>query len=163
MTKDNYTALLWYKMAGEAGEALSQWMVGLLYYQGMVGDSPDYQQAFEWFQKSAERGYPDGCKFFGTMYMEGKGTQKDYKKAIYWLKQAVDKGQSDASFFIGSIYTIGGYGVDQDFDLAETWYIKGADKEDPFSVCGIGMLYSVHSDPKFFFGKGFRMVKSGPI
>ncbi|GAA5807861.1 hypothetical protein MFLAVUS_001240 [Mucor flavus] len=149
-------ALRWYTLAGEVGEPISQYMAGVICYYGMVGSVPDYEQALGWFQKSAKNGNPNVYVCLGRMYFEGKGTVKNYNIALNWLKRASDEGESFSSFIIGQTYSFGGYCVDRDFDLTEIWFMKGANNEDPNSICGMEVLYGIRGDSKRNRDKNFE-------
>ena len=48
----------------------------------------EFESAFEYFQKSAEYGYPKGQVNFAEMYLNNQYVEKDLNKALYWLKLA---------------------------------------------------------------------------
>ncbi|GAA5807862.1 hypothetical protein MFLAVUS_001241 [Mucor flavus] len=121
-----------------------------------AGDGPDYKQALEWLLKSANSGDPAASKLVACMYFGGKGAAKDHKIALDWFKKASDNGEIEVFLIISKIYIIGDYGVNQDFDLAETWLMKGVEKEDPDSICAMGLLQGVRSGPKQSWEKAFE-------
>ncbi|GAA5810849.1 hypothetical protein MFLAVUS_004277 [Mucor flavus] len=56
---------------------------------------------------------------------------------------------------LGLIYRSGGYGIDRDFDLAETWFMKGVSTQNPYSIYGMGKLYGLRNDSKQSWEKAF--------
>ncbi|GAA5799455.1 hypothetical protein HPULCUR_004870 [Helicostylum pulchrum] len=150
IARDYNTALFWFKLAGGNGDAEAQRMVGVIYYDGKVSGTPDYQQAVEWFCKSANNSNSISYSYAATgiTYFKGNGKTNDHKVASDWLNIASDKGEIDTFYMIGLIYRSGGYGVDRDFDLAETWFMKGICKQNPYSIYGMGELYGLRSDSK---------------
>ncbi|KAI9268442.1 hypothetical protein EDC94DRAFT_656876 [Helicostylum pulchrum] len=153
---DYKTALFWYKLAGENGNVDAQRMVGVIYYDGKVGGIPDYQQAMEWLYKSARNGDSEAHTLIGLMHFRGSGTTKNFKEALDWYKQAIAKGDYNSFYTIGAIYLLGGYGVDRDFDLAETSLMRGVDKQTPSSIFGMGELYGFRCDSKQSWKEAFK-------
>ncbi|GAA5807840.1 hypothetical protein MFLAVUS_001219 [Mucor flavus] len=156
ITQDYSSALFWHKISAEKGDAEAQRMTGLLYYKIDAGDGPDYKQALEWLLKSANSGDPAASKLIACMYFKGKGTMKDHKTALGWFKKVADNGETDVFYITSRIYLSGEYGVDRDFDLAETWLMKGIEKEDPDSMWGMGLLQGVRNGPKQSWEKAFE-------
>ena len=48
----------------------------------------DAEQAFRWYQKSAEQGYVAGQCFVGNCYEEGFGVEKNENLAKMWYAEA---------------------------------------------------------------------------
>ena len=80
--------------AAEQGDAVAQFNLGVLYYNG-DGVPQDYKEAVEWLTKAAEQGFSDAQSKLGWMYLEGESVPQDYEKAAKWLlkstKQARDR------------------------------------------------------------------------
>jgi len=45
----------------------------------------------EWFQQSAEHGYPDAQNNIGSLYFNGHSMGQDYIAALNWYLLAVDQ------------------------------------------------------------------------
>jgi TPR repeat protein len=88
--------------SASSGSATDARMVGVCYEQG-IGVAPDLSQAFHWYQKSAERGDPEGAFYTGLFYEEGREPlfKPDVQKAEYWYRKAVDMGSSGAAMNLG--------------------------------------------------------------
>jgi TPR repeat protein len=81
---DYATALNEWRPLAEAGDAPSEFNLGLLYYDGH-GVPQDYSEAARWFERSAAQGYTKAQHNLGAMYGVGKGVKRDYVQAYKWL------------------------------------------------------------------------------
>ena len=74
----------------DTSTSINQLVLGTLYYYGK-GVDKDENQAFYWYQKSAEAGDPSAMYMLVTCYEEGIGCEKDGNQASYWTyKIALD-------------------------------------------------------------------------
>ena len=73
MAIDYPRAMAAYKIDAEAGHALSQSQVGIMYYFGGRGVAVDYKQARPWLGKAAAQDHPNAVGTLGVMYFGGKG------------------------------------------------------------------------------------------
>lgn len=139
--------------AANAGYAEAQYDLGKRYARGL-GEEQDYKKAVEWFQKAADQGHENATYELAYMYEHGEGVpfndnkaaelyisiaEKGHKeaimtlankyfhsnrdKAIEWWRKGASLGYGDAMYYLGMVYE-GGYGVDQDYKIAEEWYDK---------------------------------------
>ena len=83
------------KMAGEQNHPKAQYYLGLLYLNG-EGVTLDYNQAYNWFRRSAEQGYVPGIYYVGKCYLEGYGVTKDRGSAMDYFQRAANSGNSSA-------------------------------------------------------------------
>ena len=79
---DQPRAVAAYKIAAEAGEAVSQSQVGIMYYQGHHGVALDYKQALLWIEKAAAQDDPNAVGLLGVMYFTGKGVTPSWPTAL---------------------------------------------------------------------------------
>ncbi len=63
--------------------------IGKKYYNG-IGIIKDYQQAFKWFQKAANRNHPKAQIDLGMMYERGLGVTADKIRAYKWFSIAAN-------------------------------------------------------------------------
>lgn len=98
---------------------------GLAYVYGNTVES-DPNQAFNWFLKSAEKGYAPAQYKVGVAYAYGDGTPRNYEQALRWYKNAALQGHNIAQRNIGNMY-YNGQGVNQDKTTAYAWYKIVAD------------------------------------
>ena len=92
-SKDYATALKeWLPMA-EAGDAPSQFNVGLMYLDG-VGVPQSDEKAVLWFRRAADQGYAKAQGNLGALYATGRGVRRDYVGAHVWLNLCAASGDS---------------------------------------------------------------------
>lgn len=92
-SKDYATAMKEWLPLAEAGDAASQFNIGLMYLDG-VGAPQSDQKAVEWFRRSADQGYAKAQKNLGALYAVGRGVRKDYIGAHMWLNLCAASGDS---------------------------------------------------------------------
>ena len=124
VSKNQYTAVYWYKKAAGQGYASAENNLGNAYIQGH-GVPRDYAQAVYWYKKAAGQGNADAEFHLGFGYWSGKGVPKNYVKAAYWWKKAAAQGIVDAENNLGVAYQHG-YGVPRDYAKAVYWDRKAA-------------------------------------
>lgn len=102
--------------AAEKGEADAMYKIGVCYYVGkggaptmIKGEFPferDYDKAFEYLSKAADKGSALAMLNLGNIYQTGIGAPKgkDLKQAIELFEKAAEKGCVDAYANIGKIY-----------------------------------------------------------
>ncbi len=113
-----------YKQAAEKGDQIAMALLGDMYYKGDCVER-DYDKAFYWFSREADKNYPH--TFFGVArcYLYGAGVARDEKKAVKYLKAAsLDK---EAVYELGNCY-FNGWGVKKDIDKAKQLWREAADK-----------------------------------
>jgi len=80
------------------GDSQAQYKLGLMYELGM-GIDKDLNQAFAWYQKSADQEYAKAQYNLGIFYALSKGVEKDIEQSKYWVKKAHENGYSGSSIF----------------------------------------------------------------
>ena len=88
-------AMAAYKVAAEAGDAVSQHQVGFVYCTG-PGVAVDYKQARPWLEKAAAQDFPDAIGQLGGMYFEGKGVAPSWRRARELYERSIELGNSVA-------------------------------------------------------------------
>ena len=89
-------------------------------------DKQDYQQAFNWYQKSANQGYATAQYNLGVMYRDGQGVRQDYQQAFNWYQKSANQGYAAAQNNLGVMYDEG-QGVRQNKVTAKEWFGKACD------------------------------------
>lgn len=56
----------------------------------------EYDKAFEYYQKAAEKGYALAQFYLGLCYHNGDGVEKDLSEAVIWCRKAADQGHAEA-------------------------------------------------------------------
>ena len=84
-------AMAAYKVAAEAGDALSQHQVGMMYCDG-DGVAVDYKQSRLWVEKAAAQDHPAAFGMLGVMYGTGNGVTPSYRRAREHYQRAIELG-----------------------------------------------------------------------
>ncbi len=87
----------------------------------------DQKEAFKWYLKSAEAGYPAAMARVGMMTGRGEGTAENLQDSVKWLTAAADKGFAGAMYSLGNMYAAGN-GVSLDQAKAASLWEKAAEK-----------------------------------
>ena len=93
MAIDYPRAMAAYKIAAEAGDAISQYQVGMMYYYGQ-GVVVDFEQARAWLEKAAAQDDPDAIGQLGGMYFDGEGVALSWRRARELWERAIELGHS---------------------------------------------------------------------
>ncbi len=80
--------------------------LGCYYMQGNPsGEGPEYDKAFENYEKAAEADSRNGTLNLGVMYLNGWGCEKDPHKAQTYMEKAVSLKSPDAAAMLASLYS----------------------------------------------------------
>lgn len=112
--------------SARAGNVDKQAMVGYYYIEG-IGTQKDYQKAYYWCNKAAEKGDSQAQCNLGYLYDTGKGVQEDCNKAVYWYKKSAENGFAQGQFNLAYMYE-SGRGVEKDNNKAIYWFKKAAEQ-----------------------------------
>jgi TPR repeat protein len=89
--QDYKTAVKWYTLAAEQGNANAQFNLGLMYDNGL-GVPQDDKTAVKWYRLAAEQGITAAQGNLGAMYAVGTGVLKDHVYAHMWGNIAATNG-----------------------------------------------------------------------
>ena len=123
----------------EAGDASAQYMLGVAYADSKAVQK-DPAQAWLWFQRSAEKGWPVGQNAVGTAYKSGMGVSRNEVEAVRWYRKAADHGNADAQFDLAMAYH-NGEGVHKDREEAAKWLEKASDQGSGRASTLLGEMY----------------------
>ena len=84
---DYATAFREFRPLAERGNAIAQFNLGFMYYNG-EGVPQDYAKALQWYRKAAEQGHAEAQNNLGFMYEDGQGVPQDYAHAHMWYNLA---------------------------------------------------------------------------
>jgi len=96
VTQDYKTAVKWYKLSAEQGDASAQYNLGVMYDEG-EGVPQDYKTAVKWYTLAAEQGDASAQNSLGVMYVKGEGVVQDNVYAHMWWNIATSQGDKDAT------------------------------------------------------------------
>ena len=91
VSRNETTAVYWFRRAAEQGHALGQNNLGVMYQNGQ-GVEKDDCAAAHWYRKAAEQGHTGGQYNLELMCGYVKKVQKDEAKAVHWYRKAVTLG-----------------------------------------------------------------------
>jgi len=155
----------WIDQGNEDSSADSQRRLGMDYESGSGFVPKDLKKAFNFYSKSAEKGFCCGIYNLGLCYLDGVGTEKNYDKGMELLKKAKGLGCDYASTFLkherfspalkikaesgdvgaqislGHCYSCGQHGVAVDYKEALRWYTKAAEQGDANGQNSLGYFY----------------------
>jgi len=117
-------ALKTFRPLAEKGQALAEYVIGLMYANGQ-GLPESYAEGLKWLTKSAEHGEAKAQFSVGVIYFKGLGIAKDPAVAFKWYRRAADQGNATAQFNLGSMYAKG-QTVQQDVVTAQMLYSLAA-------------------------------------
>jgi eukaryotic-like serine/threonine-protein kinase len=113
------------------GDAECEFIMGVLYDDGLGGVDRDSFRAFDWYRKSANQGYVKAEFNLAVMYDNGEGTPPNKAEAFNWYYRAAEKNYASAQLDVGLIYRNGMNGVTKDEQLARQWLGKAAASDNP--------------------------------
>jgi hypothetical protein len=92
------------------------------------GGARELKEAFQWYQKAAEKDHAKAQFALGLMYELGEGTDKNLPKALEWHKKAAEKAIGDAQLKLAQFYEKGipELNLKEDQELAFKWYHSAA-------------------------------------
>lgn len=157
-THNREASIQWWKKAGERGALTAQFILAKLYSEG---ESPDYEQAYEWYLKAAEKGFALALLEVGNYCCTGTGCKLDAKAGREWfmkaalqtpeealkivsegqendLYKASLKAQSAARHALGMMF-LNGIGGDKDEEQALMWIKRSA--EDGYAPAQAAYAY----------------------
>jgi len=86
-----------------------------------AGLRQDFEEAFRWYQKSAEAGYPTGLIHLAQAYRKGQGTARDPVKAIELFEKGAARGDWEAAQELALMYAQG-EGVEKSKTKSDQWF-----------------------------------------
>ncbi|KAF8941287.1 hypothetical protein BGZ47_007446 [Haplosporangium gracile] len=92
--KDYSGAMQW---CLKAGNPISHYHIGVLYYNGWWGDEPNCAAAMEWFQKAADQRYGLAAFALAKMHHEGEVGEKDINMAMKLYRRGHEYGDTQST------------------------------------------------------------------
>jgi hypothetical protein len=110
----------------EAGDADSQYLMGVFQSTGRQGISRDPEAARRWFEAAAAQNHAGARYRLGDLYRRGAGVPKNLAKALHLFQRAAAGGSQAAQNAIGDFYRNGDE-VEKDLAAALAWYHRAAE------------------------------------
>ncbi len=95
----------------------------------------NYEEAFKFYKKAANKDYAKACNALGRMYYYGYGVEENTEEAIKMLKKSVDLGDTIAYTLLGGVYE------NIDINKALDYYKKGASLKNASAMISLADLY----------------------
>lgn len=125
----------WYLQAANQDACFAQTNLGYFYY-----NQEDYDQAFEWFTKAADKKDNNAIYGLATMYYAGNGVDLDYTKALEYYTIAANNNMPGAIYQLGYMY-YNGKGTTKDYSLAHDYFTQAANLDYHASNWYLGNMY----------------------
>ncbi|MEX0423892.1 sel1 repeat family protein [Providencia rettgeri] len=120
----NYEAAFeWTRKSAAQGCSKSQYVLGLMYYNGF-GIDTNWFYAFELFEKASKKNLPHAMTSLGFMYQHAQVKPKNVNKAKELYVKAAKLGDPSAFNLLGEMY-LKGDGIDIDIEKAATYFVDG--------------------------------------
>ena len=139
MPQDTVKAVECFKELAESGNVKAQFWLGK-YYESLYDTIAGRPQAYAWYLKAANAGYPDAQNAVGECFYKGIGVEKDDKAAMAWFIKAAEQNSAAGQYNIGKCYHIG-RGIEQDYKQAVAWYEKAVEQGYAKAQVNLGKCY----------------------
>lgn len=116
----------WLWIAAEQDNAESQYLIGLIYRDGLGGDG-NPGVAAEWLHKAAMHGHAPAQAAMAALFRDGIGVENDDAEAVWWFRQAASQGLPEGQAGLGEMILLG-RGVRQDDSDAARWLLRAAEQ-----------------------------------
>lgn len=126
VSTDTSKGIKYLERSASLGNERGQYNLGVVYEMGVSQGGGDdfYKYAANWYEKSANQGYPSAQHALARLYYDGKGVALDYAKSFELEKKAAESGGlPDAQYWLGYMYDCG-KGIASDASTANKWYEK---------------------------------------
>jgi len=110
------------KKGAKAGYSQSNFVLGVMYYNGTDGIEKDFNQAFRYFKIAAEKGQLDSQYILGGMYINAEGTPVNFEQGVKWYRIAAMNAYADAQVTLVESYLFGKI-IKQNTEEAYLWCI----------------------------------------
>jgi len=136
--------------AAVAGEAEAQYRLGLLYWEGAEGMTPDPVRAVELWTAAARKMHAGAIFALGNAVAAGRGVPRHPGRAAALWRHAADAGHPGAMTALAKAY-VAGDGVPADAAEAVRWFQRAAARGDIEAEYCLGWHYEtghgVAADP----------------
>lgn len=143
--KDHASAVRWYTVCADDGDADAMNTVGYMYLMGK-GIDKDKEKAVRYLKDAFEHGSAQAAFRLAQLYDNGECyTDPDLDRAVDWYQKSADLGYADAEYALAGVLLM------QDskyFNVkrALTWLAKAADQGHHESEHQLGLMYAYGSN-----------------
>jgi len=118
--RDRNSAMKWYRMASDGGNAEAQNSLG-----SILQDEKKYRDALSWYEKAASQGHAQATNNAAYLYDMGLGVPQDRNKGLELYSRAADLGWAEAMWNIANVYGAGQLGT-VDNRMACIWSVRAS-------------------------------------
>ncbi len=126
-------------LKAKGGSAEAQYELATQYYKG-IGQLQNYNSAFAWYKKAAEKNHLASCYALAQMYEKGLGCTQNERLAFSYYMQAAERGHFDSQLRVAQMFDEG-IGVVDNPARAYLWYRICADRNEPYACRRMGDFY----------------------
>jgi TPR repeat protein len=138
-TSTNMTLQGIYQLGSKKDDPTAMYAPGSVYMQG-VGVEQDYEQAFNWLFRAADRGNSDAMNYLGVAYATGAGVPQNNALALRWFLKAADKGSIEAMSNAAIAYCYG-LGGPVNYTEAAKWFGRAAARGDAAAMNSLAIIF----------------------
>ena len=117
----------------------AQFKLGYMYYYG-DGVEVDYEQAYSWFEKAADKSNVLAMSWVGYCYEMGYGTAQNYENAYNWYLKAANLYDNYSENKLGEFF-YNGYFVQSNMQKAFEWFSRSALSGNIKAKSWLGYMY----------------------
>lgn len=158
--QDPREAKKWFLLSADKGFGKAMASLGIYAEQGIPDGTPDLEEAFDWYLKSANAGdygfsqwILGNCRTHGLM-----NSYVDKLEGFDWYLKAAYNGHPTAQNNV-AVEFLNGILVDQDYDQAIDWFEKAVAQDDQFALNNYGTMLVNGNGVERDVKRGFEMVK----
>jgi len=142
MTPEEVKIFESYRVKAEAGDAESQFHLGMCYDKGF-GVQADKYKGVAWYLKASRQEHAAAQNNLGASYFLGEGVaHKDEAQAVFWYRKSAEHGFASAQFALG-LCCLEGRGCPKDEVQAAQWFMKAAIQGDAEAEYRLARCYEL--------------------
>lgn len=127
------------RSGAEAGDIELMYQYGACFENGW-GVGQDFEQAFSWYKKAANKGQKRAFGAIGGLYRLGHGVPIDAKQSMAWFLKGAEHDDPNAMLCVGNCYYTA-FGTEKDLVKAAQWWEKAAAMDNGFALSQMGDAY----------------------
>lgn len=121
---------MWLLRAAQAGDAMAQYELGVMYYLGIHGEKKDYVAAKYWLSLAAEQNHAIATFALGTIYYKGLSVEQNMEKFVQFCLKSAQLGYGKAQICVALMYARG-EGLPEVPEHAIYWAKQAAEQDYP--------------------------------
>lgn len=157
LKRDYVVAIKWWRKAAVLGNAMAQYELGKMYYQGKRVET-DYVEAIRWWRKAAEQGGQEAQYGLAKMYFEGKCVETECAELIEWWLKAAEQGDQDVQHDLAKMY-FESKAVGRGYPEVTEWWCKEAEQGNAVAQYNLGKAYYGGIRVKKDYAEGIKWYK----